>query len=143
MEKQVIKEELDAYADRLRDMIYHENLLTDQRTNWLLVTQGALIAAIAALTDEASYIGIAICIFGILATASFGHAIQNSFESRQYFKAHWKRKLDENGFGVADFAPLDGAFPGNNARRWLLPWLFIPRLLICAWFLIAIFLCSR
>lgn len=135
----------EAYGDKLRALIRQENEVTHQRTTWLMVTQGLLINAAALLLKDYPWPTIGIAVLAILITLSIGHSIRNSFESRQWFKARWRERIEASGevIGKGDVLPLDGGYPNNNAIRWLLPGNFIPVIIITAWVVLIAYLSYR
>jgi hypothetical protein len=105
---------------------------------WLTVTQGLLINAAALVLKDYPWPTIGIAVLAILLTLSIGHSIRNSFESRQWFKARWRERIEASGkvIGKSDVLPLDGGYPDNNAVRRLLPGNFIPVVIIAAWLML-------
>ena len=122
-----------AYADTLRAMIKSESEYTNHRSTWLLVSQGLLVAGATSLLKEYPSAAIALAIVGILVAVSYGHALQNSIDSRQYLKRLWTRRIEARGYDIEDVLPVHGGYPGNRSIGWLLPDKFVPRVAICAW----------
>lgn len=46
----------DEFADRTRSVIEHENMLRDPRLNWLIVTEGFLVAALGFSWDKDKFL---------------------------------------------------------------------------------------
>ena len=128
--------ELEKHAEILRSLIRHENEVTNHRTAWLLVSQGILFAAAAAFVKIHWFPTIVVGAIGLGIAVSIGHSLNNSFDSRQYFKNSWRALLDQRGFKWEDFPPLDGGFPGLKHRKWLAAWKFIPRAIMVGWALL-------
>lgn len=83
------------YNDTIRQMIWHENEIRNQRTNWFLVIQGFLISGIC--RDDISHIlCILVSIVGIVTSLSFGHAAWRSSLAISYALACWREKADNN-----------------------------------------------
>lgn len=122
-----------AYAEILRTMIKNENDYTNHRTTWLLVAEGLLVAGATNLLKDHPGPAIGLAIVGILVALSYGHALQNSLDSRQYLKRLWKDRIAARGYDIEDVLPVHGGYPGNKATSWLLPDKFVPRVAICAW----------
>lgn len=131
---EVLKKD-EEYGATLRALIRHENEVTNHRTTWLMVTQGILFTAASALVKEHIAPTVIVALVAILSALSLGHALQNSFHSRQYFKGLWRKRVEERGYKIEDMLPLDGGYPGNPAIGWLLPHTFMPKLLVVAWVL--------
>ena len=122
-----------AYAEVLRAMIKTESEYTNHRTTWLLVAEGLLVAGVSNLLKDFPGPAIGLSIIGILVAASYGHALQNSIDSRQYLKRLWKKRMTVRGYDLEDVLPVHGGFPGNRAIGWLLPDKFVPRVAIVGW----------
>jgi hypothetical protein len=130
---------LEKYAEVLRALIRQENDVTNQRTTWLLVSQGILFAAAAAFAKAHWVPSIVVASVGFVLALSIGQSLQNSYEARQYLKVSWRQKLESVGLQWTDFPPLDGGVPGVKVVRPLFPWTVIPRLFMVAWVALAIF----
>lgn len=122
------------YGKRVSQIILHENDLTNHRLTWLLVTQGILFSASAQFIDKHPMLFAAICIVGLLTTWSFGYALKNSFDSRQYLRREWKAKLEKHDLRPSQLPPLDGAYPNSGVATWKQPWLLVPKVILAAWF---------
>ena len=133
----------EEYATTLRALIRHENDVSNHRTTWLMVTQGILAAATAALLKEYPWHTVVLAIVAVLVTVSIGHSLKNSYDSRQYFKRLWQSRVTERGYSMEDVLPLDGGYPGNKAIHWLLPGNFIPWVIVAAWLLLIVYILSQ
>lgn len=133
------RRELEKHAEILRALIRQENDVTNHRTTWLLVSQGILFAAASALIRVHWFPTIVVGVVGILTALSIGHALKNSYESRQYLKRTWRKRLEERGYKWEDFPPLDGGNPELRTIDWLFPWTFIPRIVMGAWGLLILY----
>jgi hypothetical protein len=138
--KQQRREKDLAYAEVLRAMIKNENDYTNHRTTWLLVAEGLLVNAVANVAKDNPLGAIALAVIGILAAMSYGHALQNSMDSRQYLKRLWKKRIAARGYDIEDVLPVHGGYPGNKAISWLLPDKFVPRVAICAWAIFIVYI---
>jgi hypothetical protein len=128
-----------AYADLLRTMIKNESDYTNHRTTWLLVAEGLMVTGVANLLKDYPGPAIGLAIIGILVAASYGHALQNGIDTRQYFKRLWNERVQARGYDLEDVLLVHGGYPGNRAISWLLPDKFVPRILICAWVIFAVY----
>lgn len=131
-----IREELEAYAEVLRALIKQENDLTNHRTTWLLVAQGILFAAAATFLKIDWFLALVIATLGIVVALSIGHALENSYKSRQYLKKQWRDRVSISEFKWEDFPPLDGGYPELKPIKWLFPWIFLPWAIAVAWVII-------
>ena len=131
--RQERREKDEKYGEVLRAMIKNENELTNQRTTWLLVAEGLLVTGVTNLLKDYAWAAIGVAIVGILLAMSYGHALQNNIDSRQYFKRLWNNRLEAHGYAIEDMIPVHGGYPGNLAKGWLLPDRFVPLVAICAW----------
>src|SRR5438128_4547170 len=57
---------MDEHAKTVRDMVKHENEVTNHRITWLLTTQGFLLAALAFASKNASGLVPYLCILGMV-----------------------------------------------------------------------------
>jgi hypothetical protein len=130
---------LEKDATILRDLIRHENELTNHRVTWLLVSQGILFTAAAVFVKIHWFPAVVLGVVGIAFAVSIGQSLQNSFEARQYIKGKWRESLRAAGFEWEEFPPLDGGVPGVRAINWLFPWIAVPRVIMIAWFLLICF----
>lgn len=129
----------EKHAEILRALIRHENDVTNQRTTWLLVSQGIFFAAASAFVKIHWFPAIIVAAVGIVLALSIGQSLQNSYEARQYLKNSWRARVKASGYQWEDFAPLDGGVPGVRVVRWLFPWTVIPRVFIVAWAVLLLF----
>jgi hypothetical protein len=134
---------LEKHADILRGLIQHENDVTNQRTTWLLVSQGIFFAAASAFAKIHWFPTTVVGIVGIVLAISIGRSLQNSFEARQYLKGKWRERLASRGYQWEDFPPLDGGVPGVRVIRRLFPWTVIPWTFVIAWVLLLAFFLLR
>jgi len=130
---------LETHAEILRALIRHENDVTNQRTTWLLVSQGIFFAAASAFVKIHWLPAIVVSAVGIVLALSIGQSLQNSYEARQYLKSTWRERVKGFGYQWEDFPPLDGGVPGVKVVRWLFPWTVIPRVFIVAWAVLILF----
>ena len=122
------------YAATLRALIRHEDEVSNQRTTWLMVTQGILFAAVSATRKDALWAVVTIAMVGVLVTLSIGHALSNSYLARRRFKDLWLARVNAGSYAMEDVPLLDGGYPGNEPILWLLPCNFIPKVFAAARF---------
>jgi hypothetical protein len=137
------------YTNVIRDLLRHENDLTNHRIMWLLIVQGLIANAVVTAGRERQEIGQIFAGVGILVTLSTFFLLYKSYQARGYLEflgTEAKRgKLQEEDL------PLTGwprqRINGWRNKVWLCPWLgrisdlaepyfFLPCLLILAWLLI-------
>jgi len=121
------------YAEVLRGMIKSESEYTNHRTTWLLVAQGLLVAGATNVLKDYPGAAIGLAVIGILVAWSYGHALQNSIDSRQYLKGLWAKRMNARKYDIEEVLPVHGGYPDNRAIGWLLPDKFVPRIAGCAW----------
>lgn len=135
----------EQYASVIRELIRHENDVTNHRTMWLLIVQGLLVNAyVGVRQDPRAAAGIAVA--GILVTLSAFVMLYKSYQARGYLNflgTQAKRgQLREECLG------LDG-WPKKRIKHWrravwacpwleragdlLEPYLLLPTLIVSAW----------
>ncbi|HET9217755.1 MAG TPA: hypothetical protein VFR18_12295 [Terriglobia bacterium] len=134
----------DQYATALRELLRHENDLTNHRIMWLLIGQGFI--ANAFIAAKSSEISIGLPIVGVLLTLSAFVMLYKSYQARGYIE-YLGQKAKE-GTLQEEFLPLMG-WPRKRILGWrrefwlcrwirkpddvLEPWLFLPCLFIFMW----------
>jgi hypothetical protein len=135
------------YATVIREMIRHENDLTNHRTMWLLIVQGLLANAyVAARGGGGRPVILMLSLVGILVTLSAFVMLYKSYQARGYL--HFLGQQAKLGRLEEEYLPLDG-WPENRIKGWwrdvwvcpwiakigdaLEPWLFLPSLLMFMW----------
>jgi hypothetical protein len=99
----------------------------------LLVAEGLIVAGVSNLLKDHPGAAIGLAVVGVLVALSYGHALQNNIDSRQYLKRLWEKRIKSRGYDIEDVLPVHGGYRGNRAKGWLLPDKFVPRLAICGW----------
>jgi hypothetical protein len=135
----------DQYATALRELLRHENDLTNHRIMWLLIGQGFIANAFVTATTNPSF-KFGLPIIGILLTLSAFVMLYKSYQARGYIEFLGQRakegKLEE------EYLPLMG-WPRRRVSDWrsefwmcpwirktddvLEPWLFLPALFMFMW----------
>jgi len=131
------------YGDRIRALIRHENDITNHRTTWLLVIQALLVTAASNFLKDFPEIVLGIVVIGILVAYSIGDSLTASLRSRVALKKMWSRRLEREGYALDDMLPVDGAFAPGEVRGWLLPGRFLPKLIMLAWAVLAVYVVAR
>jgi len=135
------------YVTVIREMIRHENDLTNHRTMWLLVVQGLLVNAyVAARGGEGKPVVLMLSLVGILVALSSFVMLYKSYQARGYL--HFLGQEAKQGRLEEEYLPLDG-WPKKRIKGWskdvwvcpwlakisdaLEPWLFLPSLIMSTW----------
>ena len=130
----------EQYVTVIREMIRHENDLTNHRTMWLLIVQGLLANAyVAARGGEGRPVILMLSLVGILVTLSAFVMLYKSYQARGYL--HFLGQEAKQGRLQEEYLPLDG-WPKKRIKGWwrdvwvcpwlaqisdaLEPWLFLP-----------------
>lgn len=134
------------YTTVIREMIRHENDVTNHRIMWLLIGQGLIANAYVGAGAQRKDVVATLAVVGILVTLSAFVTLYKSYQARGYLEFLGEQakqgKLQEKDL------PLFG-WPGKTIKGWrrslwLCPWLrqagdllepymFLPSLLILAW----------
>ncbi len=135
----------EQYATVIRELVRHENDVTNHRIMWLLIVQGLLVNAyVGVRQDAASAAGLELA--GILVTLSAFVMLYKGYQARGYL--HFLGRLAKRGELLEEFLAIDG-WPKNRIRDWrstfwvcrwlqqpgdvLEPYLFLPSLIISGW----------
>ena len=134
------------YATVIREMIRHENDVTNHRIMWLLIVQGLIANAYVGARREPTVSMLAMPVVGILVTLSAFVILYKSYNARGYleFLGNEARRgrLREEHLPVAGW--LKPRIRGWRERVWVRPWLgrwsdllepyfFLPGLLVFVW----------
>ena len=136
----------EQYTVVIRDMIKHENDLTNHRIMWLLIGQGFFANAYASSKGGNEAPGFLFPLVGILVTLSAFLMLYRSYRARTYLQfLGLQAKL---GMLKEDYLPLVG-WPDKRIKRWwkgvcvcpwfrkasdlLEPWLFLPSIFLYMW----------
>jgi len=136
----------DQYPTVIREMIRHEDDVTNHRIMWLLVGQGFLANAFVVVKNQGSSEYLMLCFLGIVVALSAFVTLYQSYQARGYLQflgLHAK-----TGILREEDLPLTG-WPENRLKGWqrniwiLLgvrktrdlfePWLTLPFLFTCMW----------
>ncbi len=135
----------EQYATVIRELIRHENDVTNHRTMWLLVVQGLLVNAyVGVRQDPRAASGIAVA--GILVTLSAFVMLYKSYQARGYL--NFLGMQAKRGQLREEYLGLDG-WPKKRIKHWrsavwacpwlerpgdlLEPYLLLPTLIVSAW----------
>jgi hypothetical protein len=134
------------YTTVIREMIRHENDVTNHRIMWLLIGQGLIANAYVGAGAQREDVVATLAVVGILVTLSAFVILYKSYQARGYLEFLGEHAKD--GSLQEKDLPLFG-WPGKRIKGWrtelwLCPWLrqagdllepymFLPSLLILAW----------
>ncbi|WP_324081281.1 hypothetical protein [Geomonas sp.] len=130
----------EQYATVIRELIRHENDLTNHRTMWLLVSQGFLVNAYVIVKGSAGAANT-IALAGILVTLSAFIMLYKSYQARGYL-SYLGEKAKQGSLREIEL-PVEG-WPARRAKgwrkgRWLFPWLERPGHLLETYILLPVF----
>lgn len=135
------------YASVIREMIRHENDLTNHRIMWLLIVQGFLANAYFLGAQQSRTTQAVIQFTAVLVTFSNFSTLYRSYHARKYLR--FLGAEAKQGRLPEEFLPLTG-WPDRRLagwkRGWLCPWLegaddfqepyfFLPVLFVYVWLL--------
>jgi hypothetical protein len=134
------------YTTVIREMIRHENDVTNHRIMWLLIVQGLIANAAVTAGQKGGELGSAFGIVGIFVTLSAFVVLYKSYQARGYLhflgneaKQGTLREQDLPLFGwpsqrIKDWRKKVWPCPWlGNASELLEPFFFLPTLLVLAW----------
>ena len=133
------------YANVIRDLIRHENDVTNHRIMWLLIVQGLLANAFVVLQQN-PHATVGMGAAGILVSLSAFVMLYKSYQARGYLQ--FLGVVAKQGSLQEEHLPLAGWPPKRirhwRGRVWVCPWLeragdvlepylFLPGLIISLW----------
>jgi hypothetical protein len=134
------------YTTVIREMIRHENDLTNHRIMWLLIVQGLIANAAVNAGRESGETTSALATVGILVTLSAFVILYKSYQARGYLQ--FLGNEAKQGTLREDDLPVFG-WPSKRMKGWrkkvwpcrwigqaselLEPFFFLPTLLVTAW----------
>jgi hypothetical protein len=136
----------ELYTTVIREMIRHENDVTNHRTMWLLIGQGFLANAFVSAASVGDSSEFVLPLVGILVTLSAFVLLYKSYQARGYLL--FLGQQAKQGILQEEYLPLMG-WPGKRIKGWqrdvwvcpwigqvadlLEPWLFLPCLFMFMW----------
>jgi hypothetical protein len=136
----------DQYTTVIRELIRHENDLTNHRIMWLLIGQGFIATAFVSATTQSALTGVVLLRGGILIALSAFLMLYKSYQARGYLQ-FLGRKAKEGAL-QDEHLPLIG-WPRTRIKGWrrdvwvcpwfghpgdlLEPWMFLPYLFTFMW----------
>jgi hypothetical protein len=136
----------EQYAMVIREMMRHENDLTNHRIMWLLIGQGFFANAYASIKGGGPSPGFLFPLVGILVTLSAFLMLYKSYQARTYLQ--FLGLMAKRGILPEEHLPLMG-WPRIRIKGWwrnvsvcpwfrqfsdlLEPWLFLPSIFLYMW----------
>jgi hypothetical protein len=136
----------DQYPSVIREMIRHENDVTNHRIVWFLIGEGFVANAYVSAKNEVVPIHSVLSLVGILVALSAFVVLYQSYEARGYLQFLGQQAKD--GALSEEHLPLTG-WPRNRIKGWwrsvwvfpwfrqshdlLEPWLILPLLFSSMW----------
>lgn len=136
----------ELYADIIRQMIRHENEVTNHRIMWLLIGQGFIANAFVTSGRENLTAGYLLALVGIFVTLSAFLMLYKSYLARGYLQLLGERA--KQGTLPMEYLPITG-WPEKRIKGWwrdfwvcpwigqsmhlLEPFIFLPGLFIYFW----------
>ena len=134
------------YTTVIREMIQHENDVTNHRIMWLLIVQGLIANAYVGAGKDNAAVVLFLAPVGILVTLSAFVMLYKSYQARGYLQ--FLGNEAKRGTLLEHLLPLAG-WPPNRVKGWrrniwICPWLgrvgdllepyfFLPSLLLLCW----------
>ena len=141
----------DQYAMVVREMIRHENDVTNHRVMWMLIGQGFIANAYVSARNEAALNAAILLLAGILLALSAFLMLYKSYEARGYLEFLGRRA--KRGALDGEDLPLTG-WPTRRVAGWwrgvwgsswlghpgdlLEPWVLLPLLFAVMWITVII-----
>ena len=121
------------FADRIRSMIEHENLLRDQRLNWLIASQGFLIAALGFSWNKDGYFVMSLAAIGFLFCVSIGANLYCNTLAIRNLAKKWEERCHDDCGGLGVVALRSAEIRPTFLFPWLYPWNVLPISLAVFW----------
>jgi hypothetical protein len=135
----------EQYATVIRELIRHENDVTNHRIMWLLIVQGLLVNAYVGVREDPA-VANGLAVAGILVTLSAFVMLYKSYQARGYL--HFLGTEAKRGKLQEEYLRLDG-WPKKRIKHWrsnawvcpwleragdmLEPYLSLPILIVSTW----------
>ena len=136
----------EQYPAVIREMIRHEDDVTNHRIMWLLVGQGFIANAYILAESKGTFSIFILALVGIFVTLSAFLMLYRSYQARGYLQ--FLGNQAKQGMLREEDLPLKG-WPRKRVKGWwrdvwicpwirqagdlLEPWLFLPYLFMCMW----------
>ena len=134
----------EQYPTVIRELIRHENDLTNHRMTWLLIGQGFLANAyVSVAKSEVASTYVMLCLVGMLIALSAFLMLFESYQARAYLQ--FLGEQAKQGILREEYLPLTG-WPRHRVygwrTTWICPWISQARDLLEPWLLLPWFFTS-
>jgi len=126
------------YAAVIRELIQHENTITNHRLMWMLIVEGILFAGAASFWKIHWAPFVIIAGLGIVTAVSVYHALWLSGRARGHLRKLYEEKMEGHPELIQEIPPVVGDIPGLVTLPWANPWNLIPWAIVVAWILLVI-----
>ena len=136
----------EQYASTIREMLRHENDLTNHRIMWLLVGQGFIANAFLSAGKERPSTSFLFTVLGIVLSISAFAMLYRSYQARAYLRFLGQRAkqgtLQEGQLPILGWPPqrIKGWSKEVWAHSWIAragdlvePWFFLPYIFVFVW----------
>ncbi len=132
------EDKIREYASVIRELIQHENIITNHRLTWMLILEGILFAGAASFWKIHWAPLVVIASLGILTAVSVYHALWLSRRARNHLRQLYQHKLELHPELRQEIPPVVGDIPGLVTLSWANPWRLIPWAIVVGWILLVI-----
>jgi hypothetical protein len=132
----ISSKEANEYISTIRDMIQHENQLSNQRLTWMWTIQGLLFASIPFTWKISLILHFVIGLVGLISSISIGYQLSRgnaAIKELLTIAKNYKKELDK----TICIPPTIGA--RSKAHEWLLPTKLLPIVFATAWVVLLLF----
>lgn len=119
-------------AQVVRDMIRHEDFLTDHRTTWLLQCQGLLFLALAFAWDKSPLLVLVLSLLGIRLSLSIKDYLRLGAEAKKDLQRWWNQQMGGSQWAGPPIVGLADEDIGER-RLGMLPYNIMPTAFAFAW----------
>ncbi|MBT3878054.1 MAG: hypothetical protein HOF76_03225 [Candidatus Scalindua sp.] len=120
-----------------RDLIRHENELTNHRLSWFILMQAVLFAGLGTMWGKDVTPLLILSAVGFVVCIPFGYVLSLNDAAISSLLARWSKDCDNQ----ESHPPLIGFDKAKFV--WLLPWNSVPYIFGCTWIGILWLLCTR
>jgi hypothetical protein len=105
----------EQYATVIRELIRHEDDVTNHRIMWLLVGQGFIANAYVGVKSQGETVHSMLSLVGTLVSLSAFGMLYRSYQARGYLR--FLGKQAKQGTLKEEYLPVTG-WPGNRIKNW-------------------------
>lgn len=126
------------YASVIREMIRHENELTNSRFTWMLIAQGIFFGAASNFWNAHWAPFVTIACVGIAIATSVFYSLWLTTKARIHLRELYLKKLNSHPELLDTIPPVAGDVPNALCLPWANPWMLIPWMIAGSWLLLII-----